>query len=1311
MTAETPPPTDAPKPRRPRLRHAAFASFGIVVLAIVAIAAGIAYLLSEAGLPLVLARLIAETGGRLSIEGPSGSLASTMRFRRLAWEGNESKVVATDVVVEWQALALFSRRVAIRGLGASNLAISIKPSSGATAPPLSLELPLAVEIDHVTVATLDLQAGPRTGRITGIEFGYEGGAETHRLRGLRLVTDFGAIEGEATMRATAPFQLDGRVAIVGDGPLRGARLDTTLSGTLANLGIDARGTMRDATLAAHAVLTPFAGVPFDTATATLGGVDLETFHASLPRTKLELTFDARPRDGGLAGAFRATNAAPGTIADERLPLATAAGNYAYAANVLSLAALEIGLQGGGRASGEGRVDLAGADAPSRWRLTVRDLDLARIHPALAATRLSGSLSADIESARQTLAGDVRQASLAIAFEATYANRRLEVSRFRAEANGGTLTGSGRLAIDTPRAFDVALSARKFDPARFAALPAGSLDGTIKASGTLAPEWRATADVTLAPGSRWSGVAVAGHANGTVTRQTLSGAMIDAHLGSAHVTASGSAGVPGDRLAFVVDAPKLDDVNALLPPQVPRPLGGRVHATGTLALEPGGIGGDIDLAASALHVGADFAAQAMTVKASFAPGGPGNSSIALDARPLAAVVTATGVSAPSVALASMSVEVKGTLANHTASIAAKGASIDATAEIAGAVAGVGPRAQATPTWNGRITSLANHGEVPFALLQPATLDIGRGRVRFGEAHIAVADGHVDIADFEWNDGRISTHGSLDAMPVASIGRLAGKPLPFASTLRLAGTWSIAATPRLTGTFALRRESGDLYGAAENAPLAPDIALGIDTLEVTGSFRDDALDARMSFRSARSGNAQGTLRLGAVPGAPPSRIARNAPLIATLDAELASLAPLQPWLGTSAVLNGNARIALTGRGTLDAPIFAGDVALDSLRIDAPQYGIYLREGRVRAHLADGGVMVDEISIAGGDGHFTASGTIASRAAAGSEPRTHIAWRADNFRVTNRPDLRLVVAGEGSLTLVQKRVALAGNVRVVEGRIEYDPAPVGQLGSDVIVKGRPQRPVAREGLGDLPLTLDVEVDLGHRLTFQGGGLEASLEGGVRITTLQDGRLNGKGAIIASNGTYFAFGQKLTIERGRLVFDGPIDNPALDVVALRKNLAVEAGVEVTGTVRLPRVRVTSNPPVPENEALAWLVTGEGLNSGRGSDYAALSAASAALLSRGGKPLTTEIAESMGLDDITVRGGGIGGGLFGNASGVAGTQGQVIVFGKRITDRLTLGYEQGLSIAANALRLEYTLTNTLTVRAEAGAISGVGIYYRRSYD
>ncbi|MCC6194184.1 MAG: translocation/assembly module TamB domain-containing protein, partial [Burkholderiales bacterium] len=162
--------------------------------------------------------------------------------------------------------------------------------------------------------------------------------------------------------------------------------------------------------------------------------------------------------------------------------------------------------------------------------------------------------------------------------------------------------------------------------------------------------------------------------------------------------------------------------------------------------------------------------------------------------------------------------------------------------------------------------------------------------------------------------------------------------------------------------------------------------------------------------------------------------------------------------------------------------------------------------------------------------------------------------------------------------------------------------------------------------------------------------------------------------------------------------------VVALRKNLAVEAGIELSGTVRVPRVRLVSNPPVPDNEKLSWLLTGQGLDRASRNDFALLGAASASLLAgRGERPVTTRIANTLGLDDISVRDTG--------NTVTGGTSGQVVAFGKRISDRLSLVYEQGLTVASNALRIEYALTRTLTLRAEAGVVSSFGLYYRRTFD
>src|SRR4029450_10747935 len=113
-------------------------------------------------------------------------------------------------------------------------------------------------------------------------------------------------------------------------------------------------------------------------------------------------------------------------------------------------------------------------------------------------------------------------------------------------------------------------------------------------------------------------------------------------------------------------------------------------------------------------------------------------------------------------------------------------------------------------------------------------------------------------------------------------------------------------------------------------------------------------------------------------------------------------------------------------------------------------------------------------------------------------------------------------------------------------------------------------------------------------GPAAEAVLRGDIGVASGPSG-FTGKGSIRTVNGTYFAYGQRLVIDPGRLVFDGPLDNPGLDIVALRKNLAVEAGVAVTGTVKVPIVQLTSRPQVPDADKLAWLVLGHSLDRAGG--------------------------------------------------------------------------------------------------------------------
>jgi translocation and assembly module TamB len=304
---------------------------------------------------------------------------------------------------------------------------------------------------------------------------------------------------------------------------------------------------------------------------------------------------------------------------------------------------------------------------------------------------------------------------------------------------------------------------------------------------------------------------------------------------------------------------------------------------------------------------------------------------------------------------------------------------------------------------------------------------------------------------------------------------------------------------------------------------------------------------------------------------------------------------------------------------------------------------------------------------------------------------------------------VSGAGKLALAKGKVSLNGSLKADEGRYVYEFDPNATLGDDVVVKGWPRRSPDTLRQSDVPLDIDVELDLGERLTFVGRGLDSNLRGSVRVRNGPTG-FTGRGSLYTVNGTYFAYGQRLSIDPGRLIFDGPLDNPGLDIIALRRGLPVEAGVAVTGSVKVPIITLVSYPPVPDSEKLSWLVMGQSLDRSSGGDLAALQAASAALLGPNSKPVTTSIAQSMGLDDISVRSSASGARTVA-ARGTPDATGQVVSIGKRLTDKLSVAWEQGLTVATNALRIEYALTTSLSVRAEAGTVSGLGLFYRRNFE
>ncbi len=645
----------------------------------------------------------------------------------------------------------------------------------------------------------------------------------------------------------------------------------------------------------------------------------------------------------------------------RVPLRSisAARQHGEHGKKLALDDLAAELSGGGRATGSARIPLAGDGAEGKWSLAVRDIDLRRLYAPLITTRLSGTIDADLDKDRQKVVGDIADRNiaggLALQFTAVVAGGRIDVERFRARAGTSELGGRASIAHGGDRAFSIDATATRFDPSRFGNFPGGKLDGTIKATGALAPAWRLDAQIAVAAGSKLAGVPLSGTARGAATRESVRNAAIDLAVGSARIKAAGNAGKPDDRLTVALDAPHLAELVPLLPAAVPHEIAGSLHAKADVSGVWPACGIDVIAEGKALRFGAAIALGSIDLHATLAPASAGAGKTDVASRTVAVIFDAARITVPLGTfgtLATAHADVSGTLLQHKASIALKGEDIDVAAAVHGGLVDVGNGpALATASWSGALDSFDSRASWPARLAAPSTLALSRKHVAVGDMRLAVADGNVHLNEFTWDDGKIATHGTFDAVPLDSAAHLAGRTLPFRSTLTLGGAWSLDAAPRLNGTVAVRRETGDLWLQRNEVTNASGPALGITTLEASAHFVDDALDATATFRSTSAGAADARLTLGVAPNAPPGRLGSDAPLTLTASADLPTLQLLQPWIGTTAVVDGRAHADISAQGTMRQAPFTGSLRFDDLRVDAPQYGVHFTVGRVAAHLAEG------------------------------------------------------------------------------------------------------------------------------------------------------------------------------------------------------------------------------------------------------------------------------------------------------------------------------------------------------------------------
>jgi len=310
------------------------------------------------------------------------------------------------------------------------------------------------------------------------------------------------------------------------------------------------------------------------------------------------------------------------------------------------------------------------------------------------------------------------------------------------------------------------------------------------------------------------------------------------------------------------------------------------------------------------------------------------------------------------------------------------------------------------------------------------------------------------------------------------------------------------------------------------------------------------------------------------------------------------------------------------------------------------------------------------------------------------------ADKFQLLGRVDRRIVASGQGRLQLDAKALAFDGQFGVDEGLIDFTHSDAPALSNDVEVVRAKGVPGPADAASAAPVsnpkrevTLDLRVALGDKLRLRGRGIDTGLSGDLRITS-PGGRLAVNGSVRASDGTYAAYGQKLSIDRGLITFNGSIENPRLDIEATRPNLDVRVGVAVSGSATNPRVRLFSEPEMSEIDKLSWLVMGRASDGLGRTDTALMQRAALALLAGEGGGFTDQFTKALGLDDIGVR----------------QTDGEVretvISLGKQLSRHWYVGYERGLNATTGNFQLIYRIARRFTLRAQSGSDNSLDLIW-----
>jgi translocation and assembly module TamB len=566
-------------------------------------------------------------------------------------------------------------------------------------------------------------------------------------------------------------------------------------------------------------------------------------------------------------------------------------------------------------------------------------------------------------------------------------------------------------------------------------------------------------------------------------------------------------------------------------------------------------------------------------------------------------------------------------------------------------------------------------------QAAAIEIGADK--FSIATLCLdQDVHHACVDGTWRAGRGGQAGA----------QLSGVPLavfePWVDDARLEGRvtgqtrLAITAKGSLDGELAFASSTGSLqFGNVGDATTA----IGFENVTLQGSSSADRVQVKAALVLTGSGSAHAELNLPFAPFKAKPVGARD--LRGALHVQLDELGFLTLFVPELLQPRGRVQLQADLGGSLDHPEIRGEATLEAGHAGIAGLGITFEDVRASVRSDDARRIVVQAEGRSGPGALKIDGQVEL----GSDTpwRAQLQLRGQDVEVLHLPEYTLVGSPDLQLKVQPRALELEGTMNVTRALIAPRALRAGvKSSSDVVVLGAGTE-VREEHTA---VTASVRVILGKQVHVKTFNIDAFVEGDIVVHDKPGESTTASGELRVERGTYRAYGTDLAIERGRLTFTGgPVDDPDVDLRAVRHVENVTAGIQARGRLQNPEVTLFSEPALDQSNILSYIVFGTSSQQSGGNAW--LAQAVSALAVTTGEGLARSVGGALGIEDVRI------------ASGAGGSAS--VMLGTYLSPRLYVSYGIGLFETGNSFRMRYDLSEHWQIQTDTGVNSGADILYK----